>query len=315
MWLATETGGEQDNRASVRTDENGRYRIETAPTIAQFGEPNIHVGYDDGEYREVFIRRVVDLDDSPARVDLTLAPRWLIGGSSPPSRSACSRSRPRSRSPTRHLDTGPAALVVSTLAATLAVSALALQPFLAALSGRRLRWHRVLGTVTFALVLAHVGGLYIVSAQDTLFALSLDGPTRARMALMATIALAVVVVLGVGRARLPLSTTTWQVLHAFFAVLVVVLGVGHAVLTDGALDGAGTPVLLGSASPRSAGSPRGHPPRAAAPVRLATRHHKALSRRWSGYTPNADAAPPSPPLRRIFFIALPRASSSTSLSR
>jgi hypothetical protein len=73
VWLATETGGEQDNRASVRTDENGTYRIETAPTIPQFGEPNIHVGYDDGEYRDVFIRRVVDLDDTRARVDLTLA--------------------------------------------------------------------------------------------------------------------------------------------------------------------------------------------------------------------------------------------------
>jgi hypothetical protein len=73
VWLATETGGEQDNRASVRTDENGVYRIETAPTVAQFGEPNIHVAYADGEFRDVFIRRVVDLDDVRARVDLTLA--------------------------------------------------------------------------------------------------------------------------------------------------------------------------------------------------------------------------------------------------
>ena len=73
VWLATETGGEQDNRASVRTDSEGRYRIETAPTVPQFGEPNIHVGYDDGDYREVFIRRVVDLDDERAVVDLTLA--------------------------------------------------------------------------------------------------------------------------------------------------------------------------------------------------------------------------------------------------
>ena len=72
VWLATETGGEQDNRASVRTDGDGRYRIETDPTVPQFGEPNIHVGYDDGEYREVFIRRVVDLDDKRAVVDLTL---------------------------------------------------------------------------------------------------------------------------------------------------------------------------------------------------------------------------------------------------
>jgi hypothetical protein len=75
VWLATETGGEQDNRASVRTGADGRYRIETAPTIAQFGEPNIHVGYDDGDYREVFIRRVVDLDDRRAVVNLTLRRR------------------------------------------------------------------------------------------------------------------------------------------------------------------------------------------------------------------------------------------------
>ena len=72
VWLATKSGGEQDNRASVRTDADGRYRIETDPTVAQFGEPNIHVGYDDGDYREVFIRRVVDLDDKRAVVDLTL---------------------------------------------------------------------------------------------------------------------------------------------------------------------------------------------------------------------------------------------------
>jgi hypothetical protein len=72
VWLATKTGGEQDNRASVRTDASGRYRIETDPTVPQFGEPNIHVGYDDGDYREVFIRRVVDLDDKRAVVNLTL---------------------------------------------------------------------------------------------------------------------------------------------------------------------------------------------------------------------------------------------------
>jgi hypothetical protein len=72
VWLATKTGGEQDNRASVHTDADGVYRIETDPTVAQFGEPNIHVGYDDGDYREVFIRRVVDLDDKRAIVDLNL---------------------------------------------------------------------------------------------------------------------------------------------------------------------------------------------------------------------------------------------------
>ena len=57
----------------MRTDAEGRYRIETAPTIPQFGEPNIHVGYDGGDYGEVFIRRVVDLEDERAVVGLTLA--------------------------------------------------------------------------------------------------------------------------------------------------------------------------------------------------------------------------------------------------
>jgi hypothetical protein len=75
VWLATQTGGERDNRASVRTGPDGRYRIQTDPTVPQFGEPNIHVGYDDGDYAEVFIRRVVDLDDERAVVNLTLRRR------------------------------------------------------------------------------------------------------------------------------------------------------------------------------------------------------------------------------------------------
>ena len=75
VWLATETGGEQDNRATVVTDADGRYSIETDPTIPQFGEPNIHVGHAGQGYEDVFIRRVVDLDDARATVDLTLAER------------------------------------------------------------------------------------------------------------------------------------------------------------------------------------------------------------------------------------------------
>jgi hypothetical protein len=77
VWLATETGGEQDNRATVRTDADGRYRIETPPTVPQFGEPNIHVGVDQEDlgFEPVFIRRVVDLDDRRAVVNLTLARR------------------------------------------------------------------------------------------------------------------------------------------------------------------------------------------------------------------------------------------------
>jgi hypothetical protein len=75
IWLATRTGSEADNRTSVRTDAQGRYRVETAPTVPQFGEPNIHVGYDDDTYDAVFIRRVVDLDDTSATINLNLRPR------------------------------------------------------------------------------------------------------------------------------------------------------------------------------------------------------------------------------------------------
>jgi len=142
-----------------------------------------------------------------------------------------------------HLGSAPASLALSTAAGALAVAVLAVQPLLAML-GPRIRWHRALGLGALALVLVHVGVLLVTETDDALFAMSPDGPTRARMALLGTLALVAVVVLGVGRERLPLTPAGWRILHAYFATLVVVLGVGHAVLTDGAMDGAGTGVLL-----------------------------------------------------------------------
>ncbi|MCP9489639.1 MAG: hypothetical protein MSC31_07150 [Solirubrobacteraceae bacterium MAG38_C4-C5] len=73
VWLATQTGTERDNRATVLTGPDGVFSLETDPTIPQFGEPNIHVGYDGDRYETVFVRRVVDLDDEKAVVNLTLA--------------------------------------------------------------------------------------------------------------------------------------------------------------------------------------------------------------------------------------------------
>ena len=102
-------------------------------------------------------------------------------------------------------------------------------------------------------MLLHLGGLYIESPEDTLFALSLDGPTRGRMAALATAALIAVVALGVLRARLPMAGATWRILHGFLAALVIVLGFGHAVLTDGALDGFGTPCCWRSGRSRCSG--------------------------------------------------------------
>ncbi|MCA1700263.1 MAG: hypothetical protein LC790_15725 [Actinobacteria bacterium] len=183
-----------------------------------------------------------------------------------------------------HLSAAPPALVLSTGAAALAVSALALQPFLAARAGarggasgrRRLRWHRLLGTVVLGLVVAHVGALFLVEVDDTLFAMSPDGPTRARMALIALIG---TVVLGATYRRLPIRTGTWRILHLYLAVVFIVLGVGHAVLTDGALDELGTPVLLGFGAVGLAGA------------LLAHRMRRRGVRRSRRRTPRSDAAP------------------------
>jgi predicted ferric reductase len=140
---------------------------------------------------------------------------------------------------------GEPLLLASTLCAALAVGALAVQPLFAAAGARGRRAHRATGTVIVVLVLLHVALLFVLAPDDALFAMSPDGPTRARMALIATVALLVAAVLGAIGPSSRVSRRTWRVLHAYLALLVVVLGVGHAVLTDGALDGAGTPLLLG----------------------------------------------------------------------
>jgi hypothetical protein len=140
---------------------------------------------------------------------------------------------------------GEPLLLASTLCAALAVGAIAVQPLFAAAGPRGRRVHRATGTVIVTLVLLHVGLLFVLAPDDALFAMSPDGPTRARMALIATCALLVAAVLGAAGPASRLSRTTWRVLHAYLAAVVIVLGVGHAVLTDGALEGAGTPLLLG----------------------------------------------------------------------
>jgi predicted ferric reductase len=140
-----------------------------------------------------------------------------------------------------HLTGAPVLLVVSTLAACLAVAALAVQPWL---TRRRVGVHVRVGGIVAVLVALHVVALFVEDPDDALFSMSPDGPTRARMALFATVLLVAVILLGVLRRRLRWSLATWRFLHGSLAALVVLLGVGHAVLIQGALDGWGTVVLL-----------------------------------------------------------------------
>ncbi|WP_116707667.1 twin-arginine translocation pathway signal [Actinomycetospora cinnamomea] len=75
VWLQTASGSERENRTTVLTDADGRYRVETDPAVSQFGEPNVHVAHDaEGPWRDVFQRHVVDTDDTLAVVDLVLVP-------------------------------------------------------------------------------------------------------------------------------------------------------------------------------------------------------------------------------------------------
>jgi hypothetical protein len=82
----------------------------------------------------------------------------------------------------------PVLLVVSTLAACVAVAALAVQPWLR----RRIPAHLRVGGIVAVLVAVHVLALVVEDPDDTLYSMSRDGPTRARMALIATVLLVVV---------------------------------------------------------------------------------------------------------------------------
>ncbi|MEJ2859886.1 hypothetical protein [Actinomycetospora flava] len=76
VWLQTALGSERENRTTVLTGPDGRYRVDTDPAVAQFGEPNVHVAHDPDRspWASVWQRHVVDPEDPLAVVDLTLAP-------------------------------------------------------------------------------------------------------------------------------------------------------------------------------------------------------------------------------------------------
>lgn len=76
VWLQTALGSERENRTTVLTGPDGRYRVASDPAVAQFGEPNVHVAHDPEEspWASVWQRHVVDPEAPVAVVDLTLAP-------------------------------------------------------------------------------------------------------------------------------------------------------------------------------------------------------------------------------------------------
>lgn len=107
-------------------------------------------------------------------------------------------------------------------------------PGLPARPGRRL--HRWVGAALVALIAAHVALLWLTSAPDVIDALLFDSPTPFSawgvIAMWATFAAALLAAL---RGRLRIAPKTWRLAHKAFAVVIVIGGVVHALLVEGAM--------------------------------------------------------------------------------
>lgn len=130
--------------------------------------------------------------------------------------------------------------VVGGMAGVVALSLLFLQPVLitGALSSLRSsqerRWHRWIGTAVVLLVLLHVLGLYFTSPEDITDALLLVSPTP--FAVYGVLGLVGVILTACLAAfRSYLTRKTWQGVHTFLAVLIVVGSVVHALLIEGVM--------------------------------------------------------------------------------
>jgi hypothetical protein len=77
IWAATERGGERvpSNRGSVMTGPDGRYSLDISPIVPQFGQPHIHIAYDDPGFATLFLRPVLgSRHDKTMSADFVLAP-------------------------------------------------------------------------------------------------------------------------------------------------------------------------------------------------------------------------------------------------
>ncbi|RDJ19714.1 twin-arginine translocation pathway signal [Bosea caraganae] len=86
IWAATERGGERvtSNRGSVMTGPDGTYRLEISPIVPQFGQPHIHIAYDDRDFATLFLRPVLSSrHDKSITADFVLA----LASSNEPRRS------------------------------------------------------------------------------------------------------------------------------------------------------------------------------------------------------------------------------------
>ncbi|MGN6463717.1 MAG: ferric reductase-like transmembrane domain-containing protein [Pseudolabrys sp.] len=106
-------------------------------------------------------------------------------------------------------------------------------PGLEAYRGRRA--HRVIGGTLVAVLLIHVGGLWITSPPDMIDALTFTSPTPfSPFGVVAMWAIFAVALLALIRRRLGLRT--WRIAHMSLAAVIVAGSVVHAVLIEGTME-------------------------------------------------------------------------------
>lgn len=93
-----------------------------------------------------------------------------------------------------------------------------------------LQYHRQIGYVAFALILAHPITLFVADPRTLALLDVTRSPLRAKFAVTSVVSLGLLVATSAWRRQLRLSYEAWQVLHELLAVVVVGAGLVHAAL-------------------------------------------------------------------------------------
>ena len=150
--------------------------------------------------------------------------------------------------PARLVATATGVLALGLLVVTVVLPGLRQRPVKAAGAGL-MRLHRAVALAVVALVLAHIGALFVYSPSDTLWAISPTAPTYSRLGVVATLCLALTVALALGWRRLGLGRPEWRALHLSLAVAILITAFAHGFMVQGALDGPlGTLLLYAGAA-------------------------------------------------------------------
>lgn len=91
-----------------------------------------------------------------------------------------------------------------------------------------LQFHRYTSIVAFIFLLAHPIILFIDNPQTIQLLNFLQAPWRARLAVIATLALIALIITSIWRKPLKIPYEPWRILHGILAVVAVGFGLGHA---------------------------------------------------------------------------------------